>query len=136
MPTMRYITAKSRARAAEAMRMRRAGMTFRAIGEVMGVGRSYAQTLAAMGERQDARLRRRETAQPLSPETSLDALPFTVRTANVLHFAGVKTIGDLLKVSEKQVKRMKNAGAKTIDDIRETMLDMGMVWPGLPVEGE
>lgn len=54
-PTMVEITKRSRARAAEALAMRRAGKLLREIGEHFGVGVERARCMVEMGERIEAR---------------------------------------------------------------------------------
>lgn len=55
--------------------------------------------------------------------TELDALELTVRSSNCLHRAGYKTIGELVEAieSSEDLKKIRNCGAKSIDEIMEQL---------------
>ena len=69
-----------------------------------------------------------ELARKLS--RPVEELELSVRAANCLKAAGIKTIGDLVKRSEPEMLRFHNFGKKSLDEIRsilETMdLHLGM----------
>ena len=55
--------------------------------------------------------------------TELDALELSVRSSNCLHRAGYTTIGELVEAieSSEDLKRIRNCGAKSIDEIMEQL---------------
>ena len=55
--------------------------------------------------------------------TELDALELSVRSSNCLHRAGYKTIGELVEAIEsgEDLKKIRNCGAKSIDEIMEQL---------------
>ena len=55
--------------------------------------------------------------------TDLEALELSVRSSNSLHRAGYKTIADLVEAidSSEDLKRIRNCGAKSIDEIMEQL---------------
>ena len=55
--------------------------------------------------------------------TELEALELSVRSSNCLHRAGYKTIGELVEAieSSEDLKRIRNCGAKSIDEIMEQL---------------
>ena len=55
--------------------------------------------------------------------TELEALELSVRSSNCLHRAGYKTIGELVESieSSEDLKRIRNCGAKSIDEIMEQL---------------
>ena len=63
-------------------------------------------------------------------DVAIEELELSVRAANCLKAAGIKTIGDLVKRSEPEMLRFHNFGKKSLDEIRsilETMdLHLGM----------
>jgi len=54
----------------------------------------------------------------MTPVSSLD---ISTRSANCLKEAGVTVIGELVAMSEADVMAMKNAGRKTLNDLKEAM---------------
>lgn len=56
-------------------------------------------------------------------ETDLDALELSVRSSNCLHRAGYRTVGELVEAieSSEDLKKIRNCGAKSIDEIMEQL---------------
>jgi DNA-directed RNA polymerase subunit alpha len=73
---------------------------------------------------------------------SVDELELSVRSANCLQQANIKTIGDLVQKSEAEMLKTKNFGRKSLKEIKEILAEMGLSlgmklenWPpkGAPV---
>lgn len=65
----------------------------------------------------------------LSPELLLkpiDALEFSVRAHNCLINAGIKRILDLVNLTEDEVLKIKNFGAKSFEEVKEGMKTFGL----------
>jgi Bacterial RNA polymerase, alpha chain C terminal domain len=56
----------------------------------------------------------------------VDELDFSVRSANCLHNDDIVYIGDLVQKNEGEILRMANAGRKTLDEIKEVLMQMGL----------
>lgn len=69
-------------------------------------------------------------------ETNLNALDLSMRSSNCLHRAGFETIGELVEAieSSEDLKRIRNCGAKSIDEIMEQLFcyQYGLI----PVDGK
>ncbi|MEO5358330.1 MAG: DNA-directed RNA polymerase subunit alpha [Nitrospirae bacterium YQR-1] len=57
---------------------------------------------------------------------TVDELEFSVRSQNCLKNADVKYIYDLVQRSDHDMLKMKNFGKKSLDEIREVLLNMGL----------
>ncbi|MBI3181974.1 MAG: DNA-directed RNA polymerase subunit alpha [Myxococcales bacterium] len=80
-----------------------------------------------------------ETEEPLPVETpkeeaklnenlfrSVDELELSVRSANCLQQANIKTIGDLVQKTESEMLKTKNFGRKSLKEIKEILAEMGL----------
>jgi DNA-directed RNA polymerase subunit alpha len=80
-----------------------------------------------------------ETEEPLPIETpkeeaklnenlfrSVDELELSVRSANCLQQANIKTIGDLVQRTEAEMLKTKNFGRKSLKEIKEILAEMGL----------
>jgi DNA-directed RNA polymerase subunit alpha len=65
---------------------------------------------------------------------SVDELELTVRSANCLQNANIKTIGDLVQRSEADMLKTKNFGRKSLKEIKEILTEMGLHL-GMKLEG-
>jgi len=65
---------------------------------------------------------------------SVDELELSVRSANCLQNANIKTIGDLVQKSEAEMLKTKNFGRKSLNEIKEILAEMGLGF-GLKIEG-
>jgi DNA-directed RNA polymerase subunit alpha len=57
---------------------------------------------------------------------SVHELELSVRAANCLKNANIKTIGDLVQRSESEMLRTKNFGRKSLNEIKEILSEMGL----------
>jgi len=57
---------------------------------------------------------------------SVDELELSVRSANCLQNANIKTIGDLVQRSEAEMLKTKNFGRKSLKEIKEILAEMGL----------
>ena len=80
-----------------------------------------------------------ETEEPLPAEApkeeaklnenlfrSVDELELSVRSANCLQQANIKTIGDLVQRTEAEMLKTKNFGRKSLKEIKEILQNMGL----------
>lgn len=80
-----------------------------------------------------------ETEEPVSYESpreeaklnenlfrSVDELELSVRSANCLQQANIKTIGDLVQKTEQEMLKTKNFGRKSLKEIKEILSEMGL----------
>jgi len=80
-----------------------------------------------------------ETEEPLPAEApkeeaklnenlfrSVDELELSVRSANCLQQANIKTIGDLVQRTEAEMLKTKNFGRKSLKEIKEILAEMGL----------
>lgn len=64
----------------------------------------------------------------------VDQLELSVRAANCLENADIKLIGELVTKSENEMLRTKNFGRKSLNEIKEILIEMGLQL-GMKVEG-
>lgn len=57
---------------------------------------------------------------------SIDELELSVRAFNCLKNANIKTIGDLVQKTEYEMLRTKNFGRKSLNEIKEILVGMGL----------
>ncbi|MFZ5468064.1 MAG: DNA-directed RNA polymerase subunit alpha [Myxococcota bacterium] len=57
---------------------------------------------------------------------SVDELELSVRSANCLQQANIKTIGDLVQKTEPEMLKTKNFGRKSLKEIKEILAEMGL----------
>ncbi len=65
---------------------------------------------------------------------SVDELELSVRSANCLQNANIKTIGDLVQRTEADMLKTKNFGRKSLKEIKDTLAEMGLSL-GMKLEG-
>jgi DNA-directed RNA polymerase subunit alpha len=70
---------------------------------------------------------------------SVDELELSVRSANCLQQANIRTIGDLVQKTEAEMLKTKNFGRKSLKEIKEILAEMGLSlgmklenWPPKP----
>ncbi|MDD2399389.1 MAG: DNA-directed RNA polymerase subunit alpha [Sulfurovum sp.] len=56
---------------------------------------------------------------------SVDSLGLSARSFNSLDRAGIKFLGELVLMSETEIKNIKNLGKKSLDEINECLIDHG-----------
>lgn len=59
---------------------------------------------------------------------SVDELELSVRSANCLKNAGIKLIGELVSKSESEMLKTQNFGRKSLNEIKDILCDMGLVF--------
>jgi DNA-directed RNA polymerase subunit alpha len=71
---------------------------------------------------------RYEETTPLNPNLfrSVDELELSVRSANCLQNANIRLIGELVQRSEAEMLKTKNFGRKSLNEIKEVLLSMGL----------
>ncbi len=57
---------------------------------------------------------------------SIDDLELSVRATNCLRSANVATVGELVQRSENEMLKTKNFGKKSLDEIKEVLIEMGL----------
>ena len=57
---------------------------------------------------------------------SVNELELSVRAANCLKNANIKSIGDLVQRSENEMLKTKNFGKKSLNEIKEVLSEMGL----------
>lgn len=57
---------------------------------------------------------------------SIDTLNIRTQTINILKSCSINTIGELLELNRNDLKRCRNAGTKTIDDVNNALKEMGI----------
>lgn len=64
----------------------------------------------------------------------IDELELSVRSSNCLENANIKYIGELVSRSENEMLRTKNFGRKSLNEIKEILVDMGLSL-GMRIDG-
>jgi len=69
-----------------------------------------------------------EEQSPLNPNLfrSVDELELSVRSANCLQNANIRLIGELVQRSESEMLKTKNFGRKSLNEIKEVLVSMGL----------
>ena len=74
-----------------------------------------------------------EAAQPeVDPRLSellakpIEELDLSVRSANCLKNANIRTLGDLVQRTEREMLSTKNFGRKSLDEIKDVLANMGL----------
>lgn len=56
---------------------------------------------------------------------TIEELDFSVRTFNVLNRAGIRTVEDIISLSEGEMMRVRNLDKKSFDEVVEKMQSLG-----------
>ena len=75
-----------------------------------------------------------ETVEPSLPEDPqkstlnmlIEELDFSVRSNNCLRRAGINTVGDLTNKSEDDLKKVRNLGTKSLEEVKKKLADLGL----------
>ena len=69
-----------------------------------------------------------EASSPINQHLfrSVNELELSVRAANCLKNANIKSIGELVQRSENEMLKTKNFGKKSLNEIKEVLLEMGL----------
>ncbi len=65
---------------------------------------------------------------------TVDELELSVRSANCLHNANIRYIGELVTKTEADMLKTKNFGRKSLNEIKDILVEMGLGL-GMKVEG-
>jgi DNA-directed RNA polymerase alpha subunit len=57
----------------------------------------------------------------LPDDTPIDRVRFATRIRNVLNAAGIKTVGDVRKTSDKTLLSFQDLGPRSVTHLRETL---------------
>jgi hypothetical protein len=78
----------------------------------------------------EANFKTRETdlkTADFSSEDSISILGLSVRTHNSLYRHGAKTLGDVLNIEPAELKRVRNLGTKSQNEVIDKMRDIGFI---------
>src|ERR1700733_12966449 len=67
-----------------------------------------------------------DSSTPLILQTSLERVDLSTRTSNCCAVAGILTLGQMSQLSSVQIMRWRNAGRKTLREIREVLGSVGL----------
>ena len=79
-------------------------------------------------EQMEERRKRRDAEESTKclDRKSVDELEFSTRTHNCLQSKGIRTIGELVEKSERDMYRIKNCGRKTLIEIMDKLNEVGL----------
>lgn len=113
------------ARYRQVLAWRAEGLTYRCIGQRLGVSASRANDLHRAAQRwQQRRWPRPALPTPdtaLAPDTSLDVLPIAARAKQALHRQGLHTVGDVTVASDATLCSIRYIGPRTVAAIRAAL---------------
>jgi hypothetical protein len=97
----------------------------------------WDQAIVAISERLkdlDVVIHNKTQANLFDYEMPIENIPFTVRSRNALRCWGINTVGDLLRMDPRHLRRIHNLGAKSIKDIQDVMAGMNLKVGEIPSE--
>ena len=59
-------------------------------------------------------------------DMTIEELDLSVRSFNCLKRAGINTVGDLVKTTEEDMKKVRNLGAKSLEEVINKLNEMGL----------
>jgi DNA-directed RNA polymerase subunit alpha len=59
-------------------------------------------------------------------DMTIEELDLSVRSFNCLKRAGINTVGDLVKTTEEDMKKVRNLGAKSLEEVINKLAEMGL----------
>jgi hypothetical protein len=122
-------------KALQAYDLRNGGHTLEQVGEALGVSRAYAGMLVAQVERwQAARRALSADADDLWLLSEAGLLPRRVVGA-LRRELGIETVGELARLSERELGWVQSVGAKGIAAIKALLAARGLTLPGSAVNG-
>ena len=99
----------------------------------------WDQAMVAISERLkdlDVVIHNKTQSKPFEYETPIQNIPLMVRTRNALVAWGVNTVGDLLRMDPRHLRRIHNLGAKSIKDIQDVLASMNLRVGEIPIKVE
>ena len=57
---------------------------------------------------------------------SIEEMDLSVRSNNCLRRAGINTVGDLINKSEDDLKKVRNLGTKSLEEIIKKLIDLDL----------
>lgn len=67
------------------------------------------------------------TEEQRNPMTfTIDELEFTIRTNNCLKRHGVHTLGELCNMTENEVKKVRNLGSNSLNEVKSKLAEYGL----------
>src|SRR5436190_1745241 len=80
-------------------------------------------------ERHEQDLRGEKTGQNRLNDTPIEELDLSVRAFNCLKANEIQTVGQLLQKREEELLALRNFGRKSLDEIKEKLVEKGFVKP-------
>lgn len=98
-------------------------MTLDAIGRRLGLTRERVRQILKEPRRVDVQVQEFAGAEALEKllRRSLDEFVLSVRAANCLHAAGIRTIGQLVNKTEREMMGIQHFGAKTMKELKRLL---------------
>lgn len=95
------------------------GMTLRAIGERWGIsGGRVAQVLKELERKADLRVRVSRMPDPLTDDWLIEDMPLSFRTRACLRHEGMRTVGNIRRMTDWDLSRIPNFGRKSLYELR------------------
>ena len=117
-------------RDAAAQALREKGMTLRAIGGTLGIGPKTVRAALFRHKRRMERKVDRERLPHLTPEEGrklpVEALGLSARSLNVLRFAGIVDVGELVRWTEDELLREPKLGRTSLREIQDVLAQMDL----------
>ena len=80
-------------------------------------------------EEQEAERRGEKSAQNRLMDTPIEELDLSVRAFNCLKANEIQTVGQLLQKKEEELLALRNFGRKSLDEIKEKLVEKGFIKP-------
>ncbi|MGK3941053.1 DNA-directed RNA polymerase subunit alpha C-terminal domain-containing protein, partial [Streptomyces caeruleatus] len=74
-----------------------------------------------------------ETALAADLTRPIEELELTVRSYNCLKREGIHSVAELVARSEADLRDIRNFGAKSVDEVKEKLADLGLAFKDSPV---
>ena len=59
----------------------------------------------------------------------VEEMPFSIRLHRAFRRLGVKTVMGIMRYSSKDFLRQPNVGSGSLDELKTTLDDLGIIWP-------
>ena len=87
----------------------------------------HFSVVAGKGQVATASAASEERSENDAAKISIEEVNFTPRTANALVNNDVKTMKDVMKLSDQELRELKGFGAKAYDEVKEKLAELGFV---------